>query len=191
MAIAHIYRHRCLLGWYNSPGSFHIFKQLGSFVESTSPTGSPSESVWHTDPRKLLKLDAHKRPRFHATQSGTVIEETGYLATLFLQECTTWELEVRMVLGSVTIHPYSFLFGLIFSFSRDYSSTPRHRPADSLVFVIASFHLLPRTSLTHSCLLIRTSSQFHRIPPCSIALSFVPELSESLVYKPSTRYVLP
>ena len=102
MAIARVYGHRCLLGWYNTPGSFHIFKQLGSFAESTSPTGSPSEGVWHADPRKLLKLDAHRGPRFHATQSGTVIEETGHLATLFLQECTTRESEARMVPGRGT-----------------------------------------------------------------------------------------
>ena len=45
--------------------------------------------------------------------------------------------------------PLFFSLDLLF-FPRDYSSIPRLRPADSLVFVIASFHPLLRTSLTHS-----------------------------------------
>ena len=102
IATAHVYGNRCLLGWYNTPGSFQIFKRLGSFVESTSPTGSPSKSVWHTDPRKLLKLNAHKGPMFRAAHSGTVMEETGYWAALFLQECATRESEERVVPGRGT-----------------------------------------------------------------------------------------
>ena len=64
-------------------------------------------------------------------------------------------------------------------------------PLTTLVFVIASFHPFLWTSLTHSHLLVCTSSRFHRIPPCSFRLVIVPELSESQVYKPSTRYAFP
>ena len=95
-------------------------------------------------------------------------------------------------IGYVMIRPYSFLFSrTYFSFSA--ITHPSHviGPLTPLVFVIASFHPFPRTSLTHSCLLICTSSRFHRIPPCSICFVIVPELSESQVYKPSTRYIFP
>ena len=89
-------------------------------------------------------------------------------------------------------------FTPILFFSRTYFSFlaithPSHviGPLTPLAFVIASFHPPPRTSLIHSCLLVCTSSRFHRIPPCSICFVIVPELSESRVYKPSTRYVFP
>ena len=63
--------------------------------------------------------------------------------------------------------PLFFSFGLIFSFLA--ITHPSHviGPLTTLVFVIASFHLLHRTSLTHSRLLVCTSSRFHCIPPCS------------------------
>ena len=64
-------------------------------------------------------------------------------------------------------------------------------PLTTLVFIIASFHPFPQTSLTHSCLLICTSLQFHHIPPCFFCFVIVLELSESQVYKPSTCYLLP
>ena len=92
---------------------------------------------------------------------------------------------------SVTICPYSFVFLDLLFFSRDYSSTHFIGPLTTLVFVIASFHPLHRTSLTHFRLLLCTSSRFHRIPPCSFCFVVVPELSESQVYKPSTRYIFP
>ena len=86
--------------------------------------------------------------------------------------------------------PYSFL-GLLFSFFA--ITHPSHviGPLTTLVFIIASFHLIPQTSITYSCLLVCTSSRFHCIPPYSICFIIVPELSESQVYKPSTCYLLP
>ena len=84
----------------------------------------------------------------------------------------------------------------ILFFSRTYFSFlaithPSHviGPLTTLVFIIASFHPLLRTSLTHPCLLICTSSRFHCILPCSFCFVIIPELSESQVYKPSTHYV--
>ena len=87
--------------------------------------------------------------------------------------------------------PLFFSFGPIFSFL--VITHPSHviSPLTTLVFVIASFHLLPRTSLTHLRLLVCTSSRFHRIPLCSFGFVIIPELSKSQVYKPSTRYLLP
>ena len=89
-------------------------------------------------------------------------------------------------------------FTPILFFSRTYFSFPAIThpshvigPLTPLVFVIAPFHPLPRTSMTHFCLLVRTSSRFHRIPPCSFCFVIVLELSESQVYKPSTRYLYP
>ena len=48
-----------------------------------------------------------------------------------------------------------------------------------LAFIIASFHPLLWTSLTHPCLLLCTSSQFHHIPSSSICFVIVPGISES------------
>ena len=88
--------------------------------------------------------------------------------------------------------PLFLLFlGLILSFLA--ITCPSHviGPLSPLVFIIASFHPLPQTSITHSHLLICTSSWFHHIPSCSICFVIVPDDSESLVYKPSTRYISP
>ena len=63
-------------------------------------------------------------------------------------------------------------------------------PLTTFVFIITSFHPILQTSMTHSHLLIWTSSRFHHIPPCSICFVILLELSESQVYKPSTCYVL-
>ncbi|KAH0840279.1 hypothetical protein J3R83DRAFT_1287 [Lanmaoa asiatica] len=95
MATVHVYGNRRWLGWYNTPGSFQIAKRFRSLAKSTSFRDilsgniSPrflSKSV-HTDPMALFKLDSCKGPRFRAAQSGTVIQETGYLAALFMKEC--------------------------------------------------------------------------------------------------------
>ena len=101
IATAHIYGNRRWLGWYNTPGSFQISKRLGLFARSVSPKSFLSERV-HTDPRTLLKLDACNGPKFRATHSGTVMEETGYFATLFMKECAAWESEGTVVPGRKT-----------------------------------------------------------------------------------------
>ena len=101
MATVHVYGDRRWLGWYNTPGSFQIFEQLRSFMKSVSQTHSLSQNV-NTDPATLFNLDAYNGPKFRAAHSGTTIEETGYLATLFTQECAAWESEGRVVPGRRT-----------------------------------------------------------------------------------------
>ena len=101
MAAVHVYGKRRWLGWYNTPGSFQILKQLRSFMKSVSQANSLSQDV-DTDPAMLFNWDACKGPKFRAVHSGTSIEETGSLATLFLQECVTWESEGRVVPGRRT-----------------------------------------------------------------------------------------
>ena len=90
---AHVYGDRRWLGWYNAPGSFHIFKQLRSSMKSVSQTNSLS----HIDPVALFNLDVCRGPTFYAAHSGTIIKETSYLATFFMRECATWESEGRVV----------------------------------------------------------------------------------------------
>ena len=101
IATTHLYGNRRWLGWYNAPGSFQLFKRLGLFARSVSPTSFLSGSV-HTDPRTLLKSDACKGPKFRAAHSGTVMEETGYLAALFMKGCAAWESEGIVVSGRKT-----------------------------------------------------------------------------------------
>ena len=93
--------------------------------------------------------------------------------------------------GSVTFCPYSFVSQTYLSFL-----AITHPPyviglLTPLTFIIASFHLLLQTSMTHPCLLIYTSSRFYRIRPCSICFVIIPDFPKSLVYKPSTRYIFP
>lgn len=103
MAAVHIYGNRRWLGWYNTPGSFQIAKRLRSFAKSTSfhSRQSLSKSV-HLDPTTLLQSDSCKGPKFQAVHSGTVIEETGYVASLFMKECAAWDSEGRVVPGRST-----------------------------------------------------------------------------------------
>ena len=110
MATVHIYGNSRWLGWYNSPGSFQIAKRLRSFARSASfgsifgGSLSPkflSNSV-HMDPTALLELDSCKGPKFQAAYSGTVIEETGYLAALFMKECAACNWKGKVVPGRMT-----------------------------------------------------------------------------------------
>ena len=82
---------------------------------------------------------------------------------------------------TVTIHPYSFLRTYLF-FSRNYSSFPRHWPADSTCLhnrflLSASLDFLDSFLITHC-----TSSWFHRIPPCSFCFVIALDFPESQVY---------
>ena len=54
------------------------------------------------DPTVLFELDRCKGPKFRAAHSGTVIEDTGYLATLFMKECAARDSEGRVVPGRRT-----------------------------------------------------------------------------------------
>ena len=71
---------------------------------------------------------------------------------------------------TVMIYPYSFSFGLIFSFLM--ITHPSHVISllTTLVFIITSFHLLLWTSMTLLCLLtvlLHNSITFHRVPIAS------------------------
>ena len=95
------------------------------------------------------------------------------------------ELEIREG-KTVMFCPYPFLFLDLSFLFRDYSSFPRHRPAD---YTCLRNRFLPSTSLDFydsSLFTHCTSSQFHCIPPCFFCFVIFLELSESLVYKPST-----
>ncbi|KAH0840291.1 hypothetical protein J3R83DRAFT_1300 [Lanmaoa asiatica] len=110
MATVHVYGNRRWLGWYNTPGSLQIAKRLRSFAKSATlrsifsgniSPGFLSKSV-HMDPTTLFELDSCKGPKFRAAHSGTIIQDTGYLASLFMKACTTWDSEGRVVPGRKT-----------------------------------------------------------------------------------------
>ncbi|KAL4076417.1 hypothetical protein V8B97DRAFT_1921941 [Scleroderma yunnanense] len=98
MATVHVYEHRKWLGWYNSPGSYEIAKRYGRLARSKFFDGLfPGV---HTDPATLFEMDGMKGPKFRAAHSGTVINETGHLAALFVKECS--ELPPFVVPGRTT-----------------------------------------------------------------------------------------
>ena len=100
MAAIHVYGNQRWLGWYNTPGSFQIAKRFNSFAKSVSLRGNLlfSKSV-HVDPTSLFELDSYKGPKFWAAHSGTIIQETSYVAALFMRECAAWDSEGKMVPG--------------------------------------------------------------------------------------------
>lgn len=99
MATVHVYEHRKWLGWYNSPGSYEIAQRYGRLARSKFFDGLfPGV---HTDPATLFELDGMKGPKFRAAHSGTVINETGHLAALFVKECADLE-HVEKIPGRVT-----------------------------------------------------------------------------------------
>ena len=89
MATVHVYENRRWLGWYNTPGSYQIAKRYGLLAKSRF-FDSFFAGV-HTDPASLFELDGWKGPKFRAAHSGTIIEETGHLAALFMKECASRE----------------------------------------------------------------------------------------------------
>jgi len=114
MTTIHVYGNRRLLGWYNSPGSFQTAKRLNSFAKSasfhnilsgkfsTKPLSPGGRMQVHMDPTALFELDNCRGPKFRAAHSGTIIEETGYLASLFMKECAAWDSEGKVVPGRRT-----------------------------------------------------------------------------------------
>ncbi|KAG8219033.1 hypothetical protein J3R82DRAFT_4789 [Butyriboletus roseoflavus] len=90
MATVHVYGNRRWLGWYNTPGSFQIAKRLHSFAKSASFRSIFSRNL----------SPNCKGPKFQAAYSGTVIEETGHLAALFMKGCAASE--GRVVPGRMT-----------------------------------------------------------------------------------------
>ena len=96
---------------------------------------------------------------------------------------TNWAYNSNFVpLKLLHFAPILLFLGLIFSFLA--ITHPFHviGPLTTLAFIIASFHLLPQTSMSHSCLLIHTSSRFHHIPLCSICFIIIPDFPTFLVY---------
>jgi len=93
-----LYRNWKYLGWYNSPGSYEIAKRYGGLAKSRFFDGLFPGG--RSDPAALFDMDGIKGPKFEAAHSGTVIEETSYLAALFMKECE--EAEGRDVEGRQT-----------------------------------------------------------------------------------------
>jgi hypothetical protein len=89
MATAHVYENRRWLGWYNTPGSYQIAKRYG-LLAKTRFFDNFFPGV-HTDLATLFGSDGWKGPKFRAAHSGTIIEETGRLAALFMKECASRE----------------------------------------------------------------------------------------------------
>ena len=93
-----LYKNWKWLGWYNSPGSYEIAKRFGGLAKSRFFDGFFPGS--RADPATLFEMDGSRGPKFEAAHSGTVIEETSHLATLFMKECE--ELNGTVVMGRQT-----------------------------------------------------------------------------------------
>ncbi|KAH9949190.1 hypothetical protein B0H21DRAFT_820376 [Amylocystis lapponica] len=85
MATVYFYKGRKWLGWYNSPGSYDIGRRYGQLATSRFWDGIfPGPNM---DPATLFGLDGRVGPRFVALFSGTVMEQTGHCAALFMRAC--------------------------------------------------------------------------------------------------------
>ena len=100
MTAVHVYGKRRWLGWFNNPGSFQMAKRLNAFAKSAS--FKPVSKGTEIDPTALIGLDSFKGPKFRAAHSGTVIQETSYLASLFVKGCAALEPEGKVVPGRRT-----------------------------------------------------------------------------------------
>lgn len=83
MATVHLYRGRRWLGWYNSPGSYTIAKDFGRISKSRL-WGGLFPGLNH-DPVVAFKLDVNTGPKYVASHSGTVMQQTGHFAHLLTQ----------------------------------------------------------------------------------------------------------
>ncbi|KAL4073087.1 hypothetical protein V8B97DRAFT_1952162 [Scleroderma yunnanense] len=85
MGAVPLYKYWKWLGWYNSPGSYEIAKRYGGLANSPLFNGlfpgCPSDAA------TLFGMVGKKGPKFEAIHSGTVIEETSHVATLFMEQC--------------------------------------------------------------------------------------------------------
>ncbi|KAF8550585.1 hypothetical protein OG21DRAFT_1513860 [Imleria badia] len=102
MAAVHVYGNRRWLGWYNSPGSLQIAKRFSSFAKSVSLSQTRFSDIVHADPTALFGMVDCKGPKFRAAHSGTVIQETGHIAALFMKACAAWDSEGKKVPGRET-----------------------------------------------------------------------------------------
>lgn len=83
MATVHLYRGRRWLGWYNTPGSYTIAKEFGRISKSRLWEGLFPGS--NHDPAVAFKLDIMTGPKYVASRSGTVMQQTGHFAHLLTQ----------------------------------------------------------------------------------------------------------
>ncbi|KAN0097011.1 hypothetical protein V8E55_001457 [Tylopilus felleus] len=135
MTAVHVYGNWRSLGWYNNPGSFQIAKRLSSLAKSVSFHGNSSQifsskSVYIDPTTSLSELGQCKGPKFRAAHSGTVIEETSYLAALFMKECAAWVSEGKVVQGRRT-QPIGITIADL-----GQAPAPEMRPACSSVFTL-------------------------------------------------------
>ncbi|KAF8555375.1 hypothetical protein OG21DRAFT_1507787 [Imleria badia] len=110
MTVVHVYGDQRFLGWYNTAGSFQIARRLNSFAKSASlhhifngnTSTKPNSKSVHMNPMTLLGQESHKGPKYRAAHSGTIIEETSYVAALFMKECANWDSVGKVVPGRKT-----------------------------------------------------------------------------------------
>jgi len=82
----HLIRGRRWLGWYNSPGSYFVAKKYGVLARGRFWDGLfPGVNV---EPAEMLGLNGKRGPRFLGVHSGTRLDKTGHLASLFVDHCS-------------------------------------------------------------------------------------------------------
>ncbi|KAL4081315.1 hypothetical protein V8B97DRAFT_1863685 [Scleroderma yunnanense] len=87
ITLVHVFEGWKWLGWYNSPGSYIMGMRFARLAQSAVPTLRDSTLHMQTDLAALFEYDCRRGPKFKAAHSGTIIHETGHLASLFMMEC--------------------------------------------------------------------------------------------------------
>ncbi|KAI0362785.1 hypothetical protein OH77DRAFT_1388795 [Trametes cingulata] len=85
MMLPHLHAQRKWWGWYNCPGSYYLAKRYGQLARFNfwSPLYRPSAV-----PRELaVELGGVMRPTFTSSQSGAILQRTGPLAPMLVDEC--------------------------------------------------------------------------------------------------------
>ena len=94
MATVHVYKGRKGLGWYNTPGSYEIAKRYGRIAKS--PVFRGLFPGVRSEAAKIFEFDGWQGPRFQAAASGTIIDSTGHLASVFTKGCAAIDDVVRV-----------------------------------------------------------------------------------------------
>ena len=85
MATVYVYKGARWLGWYNPAGSYEIAKKYGHLshlpIFKCISRGNRTEAV------ELFGFDGRQGPRFQAAASGTIMDITGHLASIFMKRC--------------------------------------------------------------------------------------------------------
>ena len=159
LALVHVYPGRRWLGWYNSPGSYFLGKRLAHIAHSNpilniiSKSGEHSQSHLekHIDPAELFEYDGRKGPKFRAIHSGTILDETGHSAALFLKECA--ETHAKKIPGRVTCPVDVIIANLHHTPPESESPAKFHRgmraSIDALIPIIISFAACATSGLYH------------------------------------------